>query len=472
MSGWTIQKVRDANRRAGGHFFDRETLRGFHETIRDFQLDYDPVTDRIYVMRKRDGKRWAFDEASGRIGASVARNPAGSQKRFFVWNDKGLEKHLDVYNFSGPYPKRPGLHYKVLDRKTLVPATIDGRRTKIYKPVTGYLEYLEAREIAEQLNSGGGVFHKKGGLYTSARGFQTTRNPTSLANEHIVRQDDGSYKLWSPQSRRFLSKRKYATKEEAQKELVKIYLKGGRFAYVGTDGVRVVYPSSALVRKTKAWIANPRRRYRGNPSLFTRLHEAARKRLKRRYGAKKFKSMMTRHRGGRMRPCSNPRRYELFYGTGGHGGPYRTIAEARKRAKELLAGNRNERFIEIRAGDFKTIVGVVKKPSRCSACGRNPPFPHMDAESRAANKRLLSMIRPGDKVTIMVHAGGIGKHMEWKETTGRAVMRGPAGWVLNMGGRYGTPGIADEENIVRVRRTGKNPRKRMYAGKHRKRGRK
>jgi hypothetical protein len=34
------------------------------------------------------------------------------------------------------------------------------------------------------------------------------------------------------------------------------------------------------------------------------------------------------------------------------------------------------------------------------------------------------------------------------------------GWVLNLGGRYGTPGIADEKNIVRVaggRRVSKNP---------------
>jgi len=29
-------------------------------------------------------------------------------------------------------------------------------------------------------------------------------------------------------------------------------------------------------------------------------------------------------------------------------------------------------------------------------------------------------------------------------------MRGPYGWALNMGGRYGTPGVATSENIVRV----------------------
>ena len=57
---------------------------------------------------------------------------------------------------------------------------------------------------------------------------------------------------------------------------------------------------------------------------------------------------------------------------------------------------------------------------------------------------LFSLIRPGDRVTIVNRFG--------QHSTGRAVMRGPAGWVLNMGGRYGTPAIADETNTLRVAR--------------------
>ena len=65
-------------------------------------------------------------------------------------------------------------------------------------------------------------------------------------------------------------------------------------------------------------------------------------------------------------------------------------------------------------------------------------------------------IKHGDRVTILVPAG-IGRNgQEWKEATGRAVMRSlHGGWVLNMGGRYGTPGIADETNIVRVQKVRK-----------------
>jgi hypothetical protein len=67
-----------------------------------------------------------------------------------------------------------------------------------------------------------------------------------------------------------------------------------------------------------------------------------------------------------------------------------------------------------------------------------------------AKTKGYSDIRPGLKVTILVHAG-IGRNgPEKKEATGRVVMSGPAGWVLNMGGRYGTPEICSPDNFVRI----------------------
>jgi hypothetical protein len=60
-------------------------------------------------------------------------------------------------------------------------------------------------------------------------------------------------------------------------------------------------------------------------------------------------------------------------------------------------------------------------------------------------------------VTILVPNGksidrAAGKIVQdWKESTGRAVMRSAeGGWVLNMGGRFGTPGVADGGNVVAV----------------------
>jgi hypothetical protein len=55
---------------------------------------------------------------------------------------------------------------------------------------------------------------------------------------------------------------------------------------------------------------------------------------------------------------------------------------------------------------------------------------------------LVDDVRHGCRVTIVTPQG--------QQRTGRAVMRGPAGWVLNMGGKHGTPGIASDKNIIRV----------------------
>lgn len=57
--------------------------------------------------------------------------------------------------------------------------------------------------------------------------------------------------------------------------------------------------------------------------------------------------------------------------------------------------------------------------------------------------KLIDAVRAGDRVTIVNRFG--------QQHTGRAVMRCIAGgWVLNMGGRYGTPGIANDDNTVKV----------------------
>lgn len=59
-------------------------------------------------------------------------------------------------------------------------------------------------------------------------------------------------------------------------------------------------------------------------------------------------------------------------------------------------------------------------------------------------------IKPRDKVTILRPAGRGRNGVEYKEATGRVVMKGPAGWVLNMGGKHGTPGVATPDNTVKI----------------------
>jgi hypothetical protein len=57
--------------------------------------------------------------------------------------------------------------------------------------------------------------------------------------------------------------------------------------------------------------------------------------------------------------------------------------------------------------------------------------------------RLIDSVRHGDRVTILTPQG--------QERSGRAVMRSSHdGWVLNGGGRHGTPLLADDSNTVRI----------------------
>lgn len=57
---------------------------------------------------------------------------------------------------------------------------------------------------------------------------------------------------------------------------------------------------------------------------------------------------------------------------------------------------------------------------------------------------LFDQIEVNDRVIITTPHG--------QNRTGRVVMRGPAGWVLNLGGQHGTPGIASPSNVVSVRK--------------------
>lgn len=65
------------------------------------------------------------------------------------------------------------------------------------------------------------------------------------------------------------------------------------------------------------------------------------------------------------------------------------------------------------------------------------------ATKAQGERSLVESIQPGDRVTIVDRFG--------KQHTGRAVMRGTYGWVLNMGGAHGKPGIATDDNTVKVR---------------------
>jgi hypothetical protein len=57
-------------------------------------------------------------------------------------------------------------------------------------------------------------------------------------------------------------------------------------------------------------------------------------------------------------------------------------------------------------------------------------------------------IQHGDKVVFVRFSTGPGGI----KSTGQAVMKGTAGWVVNTGGSYGSPYIVSEENFVSATR--------------------
>jgi hypothetical protein len=70
--------------------------------------------------------------------------------------------------------------------------------------------------------------------------------------------------------------------------------------------------------------------------------------------------------------------------------------------------------------------------------------------SQQTKLQVFNSIAAGSRVRILV-PNGIGlAGLTYRVRTGRAVLKGPHGWVLNMGGRYGTPAVATVENIVSV----------------------
>jgi hypothetical protein len=69
---------------------------------------------------------------------------------------------------------------------------------------------------------------------------------------------------------------------------------------------------------------------------------------------------------------------------------------------------------------------------------------------------LFDKIKRGDRVTIVTRFG--------KEMTGRAVMLGPAGWILDMGGPHGRPMFASPGNVTRINKA-KVPQPRRRPGR-------
>jgi hypothetical protein len=96
--------------------------------------------------------------------------------------------------------------------------------------------------------------------------------------------------------------------------------------------------------------------------------------------------------------------------------------------------------------DLDAAEGVIN----CEYCDQ--PMAEVDKSGKAvkASPRLVDTIESGDRVTIVDSRG--------QQQTGKATMKSTKfdGWVLNMGGRFGKPGLASDENVVKVQKAKKS----------------
>ena len=69
---WTLADIREANMRAGHHFFERSAMRFFGDTMRSFAVrhrDGKVLIERVRPMRDRDGRNM------GGVGKLYKFNP-------------------------------------------------------------------------------------------------------------------------------------------------------------------------------------------------------------------------------------------------------------------------------------------------------------------------------------------------------------------------------------------------------------
>lgn len=97
---------------------------------------------------------------------------------------------------------------------------------------------------------------------------------------------------------------------------------------------------------------------------------------------------------------------------------------------------------DVVAREYRAVARDFLRPLGEAA---EPASPITSMPKEPATTMPMSTIRRGDRVTIRDRFG--------KTQTGTAVMPSSGGgWVLNMGGKYGTPSVATDENFVSVRK--------------------
>ena len=62
----TLTAIKAKNKAKGGYFFSPQTMKFWNDTMKSFKVTCEG--SKIYVVRKRDGKKWKFNPKTGDIG--------------------------------------------------------------------------------------------------------------------------------------------------------------------------------------------------------------------------------------------------------------------------------------------------------------------------------------------------------------------------------------------------------------------
>lgn len=117
-------------------------------------------------------------------------------------------------------------------------------------------------------------------------------------------------------------------------------------------------------------------------------------------------------------------------------------------AEAALGGSVQERRLRSMSAAAWDASKHPRVPKGAKGGGR---FTNLAGLSEDEAAQAMDSISFNDKVTIMVPAGRGRDGVEYKPKTGRARIKSEHGWALNMGGAHGTPGVATERNIVKVK---------------------
>ena len=76
----TIYELKKLNRANGGHFFDRNTMKVWGDTLKGLSVKRDIIDPNCVVVSRKNGDSWLFNRVTGRM--VIPLKTGGANKLF------------------------------------------------------------------------------------------------------------------------------------------------------------------------------------------------------------------------------------------------------------------------------------------------------------------------------------------------------------------------------------------------------